>query len=322
MKSKVTVIIPTYNNLRWLPEAVDSAIAQTYPECDIVIVDDGSTDGTNEWAEKSLADHVTYLRKPNGGLASARNYAIERTDGDYIQFLDADDTIAAEKVATHVEQLDAHPEYAAVYGPSAYFFADEPARVMEWRPDAKRPSGKVFKEMLDEPFILTHAILTRRQWINKTGPFNEALNSVIDGEYWIRMAKLDAHIQYLPGKAQSFYRIREGSQSSDSVQMRGTMLHILRDVKRQLPDKSERRAIKINRAIGKWQATYGFALMSSGEGRKGWWQLLTSLRGDQRHAGSRVVRLILVPIFGWSKSQSLIDAGKNLLKSVTRLIRA
>jgi glycosyltransferase involved in cell wall biosynthesis len=87
---KVSVIIPTYNSARYLPEAIESVLAQTYRDFEIVVIDDGSTDNTKEVVAPYL-DRIIFLEVPNGGPAKARNRAIRKSSGEYVAFLDADD---------------------------------------------------------------------------------------------------------------------------------------------------------------------------------------------------------------------------------------
>ena len=104
MKPLVSILIPAYNAERWIAETVQSAIAQTWPRKEIVIVDDGSTDQTFSIARTFASKEVRVVSKENHGAAGARNYALSLSQGDYIQWLDADDLLSPEKVAKQMRR--------------------------------------------------------------------------------------------------------------------------------------------------------------------------------------------------------------------------
>ena len=96
MASKVSIIIPSYNCASYVEEAVQSALSQTYSDCEVVVINDGSTDNTEE-VLAPYRDKIVYISQENKGLAGARNSGIKRASGDYITFLDADDIFLPEK---------------------------------------------------------------------------------------------------------------------------------------------------------------------------------------------------------------------------------
>ena len=110
----VSVIIPCYNQAQYLPDALGSVLAQTYPHWECIVVNDGSPDNTEEvaqqWCEKD--NRFRYLHKQNGGLSSARNAGLDAAKGDYIQFLDADDAIHSEKLEIQTGTLQNSAENA------------------------------------------------------------------------------------------------------------------------------------------------------------------------------------------------------------------
>src|SRR5687768_13812201 len=99
-----SIIIPTYNHGSFIDRSVSSALAQTYSNTEVIVVDDGSTDDTGDRL-KEYGDKIIYLRKENEGLGAARNTGIRLSRGRYLQFLDADDTIEKDKLKTQVEIL-------------------------------------------------------------------------------------------------------------------------------------------------------------------------------------------------------------------------
>jgi glycosyltransferase involved in cell wall biosynthesis len=102
----VSILIPAYNAERWIAEAIRSALAQTWPNKEIVVVDDGSTDQTLHVARGFASKSILIATQPNGGASAARNHAFSLSQGDYIQWLDADDVLAPSKVSLQMKARD------------------------------------------------------------------------------------------------------------------------------------------------------------------------------------------------------------------------
>ena len=109
----VAVVIPSYQQAAFLPEAIESVLAQTEPAAEVIVVDDGSTDET---AQVAARFPVRYVRRPNGGVSAARNTGVAAADADLIVFLDADDRLHPDALASHRECLDREPAAAIVAG--------------------------------------------------------------------------------------------------------------------------------------------------------------------------------------------------------------
>jgi glycosyltransferase involved in cell wall biosynthesis len=116
MKRKVSILIPCYNAKRWVSQAIESALAQNYPEKEVIVVDDGSTDSSLE-VIKSFGDRIRWETGPNGGGSAARNRLLELSRGEWLQYLDADDYLFPDKVAKQLEFLALQPQTDVVFGP-------------------------------------------------------------------------------------------------------------------------------------------------------------------------------------------------------------
>lgn len=132
----VTCVIPVYNGERFLSEAVASVFAQRGPSVDIIIVDDGSTDGTREVASR-LGARVTYVHQDNAGPAAARNQGITRAQGDFIAFLDSDDIWHPDKTAIQLARFAGRPELAICTGHMQNFWAPEVEHEMQTLQDGR-----------------------------------------------------------------------------------------------------------------------------------------------------------------------------------------
>lgn len=123
-KSVVSIIVPCYNQAQYLDEALQSVLDQTYDNWECIIVNDGSSDNTEEVAQKWVAkdNRFIYLHQKKLGVSFARNYGIKMAGGKYIQFLDSDDILEANKINSQVQIMDIDPTIDIVYGSSRYFF--------------------------------------------------------------------------------------------------------------------------------------------------------------------------------------------------------
>lgn len=193
----VSTIIPVYNRPGLLSEAVNSVLAQTYRDLEVIIVDDGSTDETPAVAEAFAARHpgvVRVLRLTRGREWRARNHGIAAATGEFIQFLDSDDLIAPEKLASQVSGLRAHPECGISYCYVREYAAGDP---LPQRP--ARRTGDRFEQLF--PQLLAGRIwpypspLFRRRVIDDAGPFLE-LAAYPDWELECRMAAMGVRLHH------------------------------------------------------------------------------------------------------------------------------
>jgi glycosyltransferase involved in cell wall biosynthesis len=208
VRPKVSVVIPAYNAEAWLAETIRSVLAQSYASYEVVVVDDGSCDGTLEVA-RSFAPRVRVYAQENGGPASARNRAIQHSTGEYIAFLDCDDLWTAEKLAKQVALLDAHPGIGLTYG-EAWMFSETAGgkTILEKIGYTGEAS---FRLLLFGDFIPNSTVMIRRACVDAAGLLDESreLVGVEDYEYWMRIAR---HFPMAAiAEPLAWYRIRDGN---------------------------------------------------------------------------------------------------------------
>lgn len=187
--TKVSVVIPTYNSARYLPEALESALTQTYQDMEVIVVDDGSTDNTAECIE-SFLDRITFIRQPNSGPSVARNRAIFAAKGKYIAFLDADDLWAPDKLALQVAHMESCPNVLMTF---TDFSRNEQPGVMKKSALSSYPhvcSGDIFNAILCAPFTATSSIFVRTEVLMRAGLFDPTLSGGEDTDLWLRIADL------------------------------------------------------------------------------------------------------------------------------------
>lgn len=185
--SRVSVIIPCHNTAQYLAEAVQSVLDQTFSEFEVIIVDDGSTDGTPEIVRQFADPRVQYIRQENKGTASARNAGIAAAQGEYLTFLDADDTYLPEKLWSEVQLLDASREIGLVVNGWIFVDADGQALGDAIRPWQDYPTNPTLAYwLLGKPFVV-HGVMLRRQWIGQSELFDETLSRGEDWDFFIRL---------------------------------------------------------------------------------------------------------------------------------------
>lgn len=189
MQPLVSVIIPTHNRADLVDEAVQSALNQTYENMEIIVVDDGSTDHTGEILEK-YADHVLYVYQERGERSKARNHGFHCSHGDYIAFLDSDDTWLPHKTKAQVTLLENNPDIGVVYSEAE--FVDEigmPCAHTIDRDALRRKRDRLYEDLLTANVVGSpSAVMMRRRCFEQAGMFDVSMNTCEDLDLWRRMA--------------------------------------------------------------------------------------------------------------------------------------
>jgi glycosyltransferase involved in cell wall biosynthesis len=247
MSELVSVIIPSYNMARYLPQSVQSALAQSYTNLEIQIVDDGSTDDTPQLVRQWEGHpRVRVHRQANGGLPHARNAGIARSKGSLIALLDADDIWVPDKLARQVPLFHGRPEVGVVY--SDYARMDGEGRELPMA-TTHLHRGWVSGPLLIENFVPASSAVVRRECFERCGGFDVALRTGEDYEMWLR---LSAHYQFDFVAAPTMrYRIHGAQMSTDYRARYETGIRIMRTFLANNPDAVDRAVV--SRA---WAHTY------------------------------------------------------------------
>ncbi|MBZ5857994.1 glycosyltransferase family 2 protein [Flavihumibacter profundi] len=233
----VSIIIPAYNAEQYIKECLDSVLKQSWPNIEIVVVNDGSTDGTSEIVYKVLqGKNFIYHEQPNSGCSGAKNTGLRLANGEYIQYLDADDLLHRDKIFHQVNRLKRSSMAIAVS--KTFFFhsideLNENPELVEIDPEFLYDTDDTFSFLLNlygrngrKGMIQPNAFLIPRQLIKKIGDWDMSITPSPDedGEYFCR-AMLAAHsIEYTPD-AINYYR-RPLSISNNLSQQRSPK-HVL-----------------------------------------------------------------------------------------------
>jgi alpha-1,3-rhamnosyl/mannosyltransferase len=184
MTPNVSVCIPTYNRELLLKEALDSVFAQTYRDFEVVIVDDGSTDGTRQMLRR-YGYKVRYCRQENAGDAAARNKLIELARGRYISFLDSDDLLYPDALEKMVGAMPQNAENVVVYGP--YAAIDEHGDSLRRR-RRKLYSGRITKYLFEDILVHPSGSLFPKRVLVQAGGFDSSLSVCSDYDLWLRLS--------------------------------------------------------------------------------------------------------------------------------------
>lgn len=213
MSALVSILIPCYNAESWIGDTLESALSQTWENKEIVVVDDGSKDGSAGVVERFQQRGVRLIRSANGGAAAARNRAFRESAGEYIQFLDADDLLAPDKIELQMCRLQREPE-GRVASCSWGRFYDVPEKAA-FRPSAAWAdlAPVEFLRLLYRDHLMMHpgAWLVPRAVADSAGLWDERLSLDDDGEYFCRIVLSSTGVCFV-GDAKSYYR--SGTESS------------------------------------------------------------------------------------------------------------
>jgi glycosyltransferase involved in cell wall biosynthesis len=183
---KVTVVIPAYNAMAFLPETVDSVLKQTFTDFEVLIVNDGSTDNIVEWATHVTDSRVKVITQENQRVSVARNTGISNSQGEYIAFLDADDLWEPTKLEKQVLCLDENPEVGMVYTWTLLVDKDNNSI---GRIYASNVEGKAWAEILENDMISSGSSpMVRRACFDTVGLFDRTLAYAPDLDMWVRLA--------------------------------------------------------------------------------------------------------------------------------------
>ena len=180
----ISVIIPTFNRKQLLLEAVESVRRQSFRDWELLVVDDGSTDGTDQVIESLISDGIRCIRQEHSGVSAARNRGIRAARNDWIAFLDSDDYWHKQKLQQQFEALEANPEYLAVHTDEIWIRSG--VRVNPRKHHRKR-SGWMFHHCLRLCLISPSSILLHRSLLDESGLFDESFPVCEDYELWLRI---------------------------------------------------------------------------------------------------------------------------------------
>ena len=257
----VSIVIPAFNADRFVGRAIRSALAQTYANLEIIVVDDGSSDGTAR-AVHSFGDRrIRYHYQPNQGQGAARNRAIRASSGTYVTFLDADDFYLRHKVERQVAFLERHQDHDVVFCPVVHFYSGEPHRLF-----GRKYAGAthdIFRDLLQASLINPNAIMLRGDILRGGLFFREDRYYPEEWDLCLRLARAGYRFGYLD-EAMAVVEIREGSNTAMAIQST-LKRHALEMFQRLFSEMSaeERRSFGADAVLRKSKVRLAMAYLTS-----------------------------------------------------------
>lgn len=236
MKPSVSILIPAFNAQEWIADTLRSAIAQAWDRQEIIVVDDGSTDDTAAIARQFESKSVRVVTQKRQGAAAARNKAFSLSQGDYIQWLDADDLLAPHKIARQMEALEQCPSKRTLLSSAWGNFLFRYHRA-NFVPTALwcdlSPTEWLLRKMANNLYMQTATWLVSRELAEAAGPWNTQLLGDDDGEYFCRVLLASDGVRFVP-ESRVYYRSSGTnrlsyigrSEKKREAQLRSMELHI------------------------------------------------------------------------------------------------
>ena len=213
---KISVIIPTYNRKKTLARAIQSVINQSLSPFEILIIDDGSNDGTEEWVKENF-QNIKYIYQNNRGVSSARNIGIKNANGDWIAFLDSDDEWLPNKLHEQVKAIESNPKIKFFH--TNEIWIRNGVRVNQMKKH-KKYGGYIFEKCLDICRVSPSSVLIRKEVFDNIGVFDESLRVCEDYDLWLRITSkypvvfLDEPLIYkYGGHADQLSKVNDGIES-------------------------------------------------------------------------------------------------------------
>lgn len=257
----VSVIIPTYNRKKLISESIQSVLDQTFQDFEIIVVDDGSTDGTAEVIKLFPTEKLKYVYQKNSGRSNARNHALRLAKGRYVAFLDSDDLYLPGKLELQVGYMEEHSEVSMIYT-SAYCM-DENGNLINHHYDAK-VSGWIYKYIaFFVPVTITlPTVMIRREVFDKVGGFDEKMERFEDTDMWRRISK---HF-YIGAITEPTCKLRTHSDNSLIAQDPQKIVKALDYYASKIfREDTEVGTITLRKGVSVLYQYYGYALLTQSE---------------------------------------------------------
>lgn len=242
----VSVIVPAYNVAEFIGEALDSVLAQTFTDYEIIVINDGSPDTEAlELALAPYASRIVYLKQENKGVSAARNTGITAARGSLLAFLDGDDTWLPNYLEIQVARIQEDPSIDVLY-PNVLMFGGSSEAGEEFMTICPSSGDVTFERLVSQECNVSNCSIARRDTIVRAGLFDEELRSVEDFDLWLRVIKQGGRIVY-HREVLARYRRRVGSLTADPIWLSENVLRVLEKVQRTMElTPSERATVDLH----------------------------------------------------------------------------
>jgi glycosyltransferase involved in cell wall biosynthesis len=330
----VSVVIPSFNYGRFIGQALDSVLAQSFQSWECLVIDDGSTDDTADIvsAYAHRDSRISYTRQRNAGLSAARNAGLRLARGAFLQLLDADDLLEPGKLERHTVYLQEHPEVGIVYGPARYFHTESPTRHrynrsdpdIPWMPEISGPGSLVLSVLLKTNIMPVNSPLVRRDVIQRVGYFDERFPALEDWNYWTRCAHHGVTFQFIDHEGSyALVRIHHESMSNESFRMQRALVRYYQATLGLAPDPDTRRTL--GRYLRRARKALALVRIEEGAILRGTAAMVrAALSGREYSLAVKFIgALMLAPVLGRRRFAAWASGGRSLKKGVkSRLLRS
>jgi cellulose synthase/poly-beta-1,6-N-acetylglucosamine synthase-like glycosyltransferase len=270
----ISVVIPCYNSGSWIFSCLESIAAQDLPASEVILVDDGSTDGSIDLVQAKFPE-TRILQQRNGGAAVARNAGIEAARGDWVAFIDADDWWLPGKLRAQVELLTKRPEAQMCFTAWEVWHCDSPAPDDQWLDalenqqrqvaGAHPSSGWIYPELLVGCCVWTSAVMARTSLLRKLGGFDINLKIGEDYDLWLRASRVTPIVRVT--RPLALYRQHPNSLTRQPTTINHEALVVERAIGRwgyEAPDGRSADVGAVKRALARTWQNYGAAHLEAG----------------------------------------------------------
>jgi glycosyltransferase involved in cell wall biosynthesis len=307
LKPLVSILISAYNAQEWIADALRSAVAQTWPRKEIILVDDGSTDGTAGVARQFASRGVTVISTKNGGLSAGQNHAYAHCSGDYIQFLDADDLLAPDKIERQLAALQSTDSRRVLLSSpwAPFFYRTRHAQFVHTSLcQDLSPVEWTLRKMGENLHMQNATWLVSRELAEAAGPWRTDLHYDQDGEYFARVILASEGTRFVPGTGIFYRSTGKGSvsQIGNSNKKKESLLlslklqtHYLRSI-----EESER----VRRACLTYLQTWYYNIYPErADLASEWGALAAELQGELDEPRLRWKYDWMKSVFGWKTAK-------------------
>ncbi|GMQ31712.1 glycosyltransferase family A protein [Algoriphagus confluentis] len=234
---KVSIIIPCFNYGRYLEECLANLLSQTYSDWEALVIDDGSTDQTMETVRdwQAREPRIQYFYQPNSGVSAARNLGLKKANGEFIQFLDADDLLSGSKLQLQVDFLKNHPDVDLCYTENHYFedgqpeirYPDQEFLGRDWMIRFSGTGAYALEQLILNNLAVVSSPMFRQSLLSHSGLFPENVSHTEDWQFWLQCVLAGAKVHYLNNPdAYTLIRVHRTSVSQQTQTMRYGELHL------------------------------------------------------------------------------------------------
>lgn len=270
----VSIVIPAFNAEKYIRESIDSILTQTFKNYEIIVVDDGSTDGTRIIIQQSYPS-VRYFLQKNGGPAKARNVGIKEARGEYIAFLDADDFWLPTKLEKQIQYFNQHPEVSFIFTENSMF--DEKGIVRHTLQKRDRLLKRdIVRSIFMSSYLATPTVIVRKTVFEEVGYFEENLFAAEDDNMWMRIA-----MKFKVGlidEPLTMVRINRGSLTHNMENIKRGVIGHLELLEKKYPDIERHLGKLINRKYSSLHLSVGYDCFSRNQLKEARIEFKNSLR--------------------------------------------